>query len=261
MALVSHQLKSPLTVVLGNAAVLARQARLDPDLRGAARDIAEEAEHLRRLVDDLLVLARLDAGVPLPCEPIVFRHLLREVVERHARRYPDRQVDIVTSADIPPVMAAAPYLEQVLANLLSNAEKYSSPDTAVEVRLGRLGAEVVVAVRDRGTGIPAADLERVFEPFYRSPSTAGVAGIGVGLAVCRRLIEAQSGRIWARLRLGGGTEVAFTLPVAGADELAEEFALEMSAGLTGQVAEETAGPNAPVESVRARESSSSCDAA
>lgn len=254
VSLVSHQLKSPLTVVLGNAAVLARRTRLDAELRTAAQDIAEEAEHLRRLVDDLLVLARLDAGALLPCEPIVFRHLLREVVERHARRYPDRRVDVITTADIPPVAAAAPYLEQVLANLLSNAEKYSPPDTPIEVRLGRLGAEVLVAVQDRGAGIPAADLEKVFEPFYRSPSAAGVAGIGVGLAVCRRLVEAQSGRIWARPRVGGGTEVAFTLPVAGADELAEEMA-EAMAAVTGEETAKSAPQPTAGECVR-RESSS-----
>jgi two-component system sensor histidine kinase KdpD len=112
-------------------------------------------------------------------------------------------------------LAAEPhYLEQVLRNLLSNADKYSPPDTTIEITISRRDDEGDIVVLDRGPGISPEESEIIFERFYRSDRTANkAAGIGLGLTVCKRLVEAQAGRIWARPRQGGGLEVGVTLPV------------------------------------------------
>jgi signal transduction histidine kinase len=104
-------------------------------------------------------------------------------------------------------------LRQVLYNLLSNAAKYSSASSQIEVVISKQGDNVQFSVRDRGPGVKPEELALIFESFYRSPGTAGlVAGKGIGLAVCRRLVESLGGRIWAQAREGGGLEVTFSVP-------------------------------------------------
>jgi len=121
----------------------------------------------------------------------------------------------------------------VMQNLISNALKYTPPDTELEVRARNAGDMVSVSVLDRGMGISPEDLERIFEPFFRSRRTSAQAsGVGLGLSVCKRLVEAQGGRMWARAREGGGTEIGFSLP-AYLDTEDEE-------GMHGQL--ETAAP-------------------
>jgi signal transduction histidine kinase len=101
----------------------------------------------------------------------------------------------------------------VLWNLLTNAVKYGS-DHAIEVEVSRVGSEARTRVLDRGRGIDPAEAERLFEPFYRSRAAGeDVSGVGIGLTVCRRLIEAQGGRVWARPRDGGGADIGFALPL------------------------------------------------
>jgi signal transduction histidine kinase len=106
-------------------------------------------------------------------------------------------------------------MRHVLANLIENAEKYSPLQEAIEVELRREGDEVTVRVLDRGAGLTEDEVEHVFEAFYRSPRLArGSSGMGIGLSVCKRLVEEQDGRIWALPRPGGGSEFGFSLPVA-----------------------------------------------
>src|SRR5205085_12067938 len=119
------------------------------------------------------------------------------------------------------VLGERGYVEQVLRNLLSNAEKYSPRDSTITVRVESAGREVCVTVADKGDGLSEQESREVFRPFVRLSRTAlQAAGTGIGLTVCKRLIEAQSGRIWVQRRPGGGSEFCFTLPLA--DEAPED---------------------------------------
>lgn len=216
LSMVSHELRTPLTTILGNARVLtSRAAGLDPAVReGALADIAEEAERLNQIISNLLVLARLEAGRSLDLEPLLVGHVVRAAVDHERRGQPTRELR-VEGCDTRVVATGNPdALGQVLANLLSNAVKYSPPSTPIEVRCEVEGAAVAVVVADRGVGIDADEAERIFEPFYRSRRTTAKSGMGIGLLVCRRLMEAVGGSLEAASRDGGGASFTIRLPLA-----------------------------------------------
>jgi two-component system sensor histidine kinase KdpD len=178
-------------------------------------DIAQDAERLLGIVENLLLLTRVTSGAQVELEPQVLNHVVRRVVRSYRSRHADRQVVLRTVTDQLIVEADAGYLETLLENLLSNADKYSPADTAIEVRVTRSDGEVELAVRDRGIGITDDEVTRLFTPFYRGESARQIGnGVGIGLAVCRRLVESLGGRMSARPRPGGGSEFAFSLPLA-----------------------------------------------
>jgi PAS domain S-box-containing protein len=216
LGLVSHELRTPITTIYGGARLMrSRGDNLDPDSRrGVLDDIEHESERLHRIVEDLLVLARVELGQEVITEPVLVQRVAERTVAALSRRKAGRQIDLEMSADLPPVRASSVYLEQILRNLVNNADKYSPSEEAIELRAHLEGDEVFVSVLDRGPGIPADELELIFERFYRSSGTAKQAGgAGIGLTVCKRLLEAQSGRIWAEARDGGGLVISFSLPV------------------------------------------------
>jgi PAS domain S-box-containing protein len=222
LGLVSHELKTPITTILGNAEVLVRRSSMldEAERAGAVSDIHDEASRLHAIIDNLLVLARLESGKTIEREPVLLQRLVAQAAHWHVHRNPHRSVNVRTESSIPPAYASATYVEQVLSNLLSNAEKYSSPDApiGIEISVDEPSSQVLVSVCDQGVGIPPEEIDQVFTPFYRSPRTSGSAqGFGIGLAVCRRLIEAQDGRMWAEPREEGGTRFTFALPIAGED--------------------------------------------
>jgi PAS domain S-box-containing protein len=218
VALVAHELRGPITTIVGNAEILEkRSALIDAPSRAAAlSDIRAEADRLRRMIQDLLVLARLERHAEMEPEPLRIERIVQDVITRHRRAHPERPVEVSMPEPPPLVLASQAYTDQVISNLLTNAEKYSPAASPVEVAIDAPDRELRVRVLDQGAGIAPDEIEQVFRPFYRSRSTAGRAeGFGIGLTVCRRLVEAQGGTIWARPRAGGGTEFGFTLPVAG----------------------------------------------
>jgi signal transduction histidine kinase len=217
VGLVSHELKTPVTTIIGNAELLQRlYERLDAESRNRAlEDIRGEADRLQQLIDNMLALARLERGAQIELEPLVLPRIVDSVVESLRARVPGRPVIVESRSDDAIVVGSIPFVEQVLNNLLSNAVKYSPAGEPIEVHVERRNGEVTVDVLDRGAGIAPEESEQIFEPFYRSPQTAGrAAGIGVGLTVCRRVVEAQHGRLWARPREGGGSDFGFALPAA-----------------------------------------------
>jgi len=215
LGLVSHELRTPITTIYGNARVLRRmRGTLDPSVEAASiADIEQEAIRLQQLVDNMFVLARMEAGEAIPTEPILLSRVVEKVVQHHLGRYPQRQIRVDETPGMEPAQGEPGYVEQVLRNLLSNAEKYSPASGTIVVSIGRHNGHAAVRVLDAGTGIADDELAHVFESFYRAPRVKDRApGAGMGLAVCKRLVEAQGGEIWARPRAEGGTEVGFTLP-------------------------------------------------
>jgi two-component system sensor histidine kinase KdpD len=220
VGLVSHELRTPITVILGNAAVLLKCLTFDnPAHYGALQDIRSEAERLNRLVANMLVLAKLDGARQPDLEPMLLGPVVARVVAEHQRRHVTRQVNIQLMDEGTPCLANAVYVEQIIANLLSNAEKYSAPDQPVELRLSRDGDWLNLHIADRGIGLDVADVAHLFEAFSGTDSPSNVrAGLGISLAACKRLVEAQDGRIWANAREEGGADFGFALKVVEAPE-------------------------------------------
>jgi PAS domain S-box-containing protein len=216
--MVSHELRTPTTTIRGGALTLLRRGDyLDAETRRQLlQDVADESERLHHLVEDLLTLSRAEAGMHITPEPLRLHRLVNKVVLDLGARLAGCQLTVDVPRDLPLVEADPLALEQVLRNLLENAARHSRPGARVEITAAASEREVVVSVLDGGPGLDPEDLERVFEPFYRSQAAirAGVPGAGLGLAVCRRLVELQGGRIWAERRPGGGAAFRFTLPRA-----------------------------------------------
>ena len=216
LSLLSHELRTPVTTIYGGSSVLMRPgASIREETRAEIlADIANEANRLYRLVEDLLVLARFDEGLDLGGEPNLLQRLVPTVVEQERLRWPAIRFAVEVSPDLPAVSADETSVQQVLRNLLSNAAKYSDAGAVVEVRIEPAADGVAMRVRDRGAGIDADEAESLFEPFYRSPRTAKLAGgAGIGLYVSRRLVDAMDGRIWAAPAVGGGSEFTVVLPI------------------------------------------------
>jgi signal transduction histidine kinase len=219
IGILSHELRTPVTTIFGGARVLSRDDNgLDETTRREIlADVADEAERLKRLVEDVVAMSRFgETDADLGREPVLLQRVVPAVVASEEERWPG----VTFSVDIPPglptVFADPTYLEQVIRNLLANAAKYGGQGATVEVVLdvGPDDDEVSVCVRDDGPGIEADEVERLFELFYRSPTTATTtAGAGIGLFVCARLVRAMGGRVWARALPAGGAEFAFALRV------------------------------------------------
>jgi signal transduction histidine kinase len=216
IGVISHELRTPITTIYGLSKMLRqRGADLDPEVMvSTIEDVEAEADRLQRLVEDLLVLSRAERGaVDIDGEPLGMTRILRRVVEAERARLPGRIVELEASEGLPLVIGEETYVEQVVRNLLTNAAKYSNPAAPIRVVVEATDDEVVTRVLDEGIGIAEGDTDRVFELFYRSTSATRMAGgAGIGLFVCRQLVEAMGGRIWAAPRSPVGTEVGFALP-------------------------------------------------
>ncbi|HXG36763.1 MAG TPA: ATP-binding protein, partial [Dehalococcoidia bacterium] len=218
LGLISHELRSPITVIYGGARMLsARADKLDRESKlSIVNDIEQESERLYRVVEDLLALAKAELGHSAGLGAVSIEGIVNKVVGSFKQRRPHREIQIHALRGLPPVKGEEVYVEQVLRNLLSNSDKYSPPESPIEInaRVGDEGNAVLVSVLDRGHGITEEEIDKIFERFYRAKSTSRQAkGIGIGLTVCRRLIETLGGSIWAEPRDGGGLIVSFSLPV------------------------------------------------
>jgi PAS domain S-box-containing protein len=223
IGVLSHELRTPVTTIYGGARVLARDDnRLDDATRQEIlTDVAEEAERLKRLVEDVVAMSRFgETDADLGREPVLLQRIVPAVMASEEERWPGVTFTVALEPTLPTVMADPTYLEQVIRNLLANAAKYGGQGTTVEVvvEYDRDTEEVAVSVRDDGPGIEALEAERLFDLFYRSPSTAtATTGAGIGLFVCARLVRAMGGRVWARPLPAGGAEFAFALRVMRED--------------------------------------------
>ena len=213
---VSHDLRTPLSVITGSASAFLESTTPADETtrRELVQTILAESERLNRLIQNLLDMTRLESGVVklhkewLPLEEIVGAVLNR--IEAIAEK---RDVRANVPSDLPLVPFDAVLVELVLTNLLENALKYGRDP--IEINASLLPGELLVEVADRGPGIPPAEATRIFEKFERAVREAGVEGVGLGLAICRAVVVAHGGRIWASNREAGGASFCFTLPIDG----------------------------------------------
>ena len=214
LGLISHELRTPVASIFGNAILLRQRLDVAEPEAGMIRDLGEDADRLLRIVENLLQLTKLGSGTDLDCEPQVLEHVVRAAVDSRRRRQPEREVQFRVERPSLIVEADATSLEMVIDNLLSNADKYSPAGVATDVIVSQEDGAAVVRILDRGIGIPAEAAGDVFNAFFRADHARRVAGgVGIGLAVCKRIIEAHHGRIWAGPRDGGGAELGFSLPL------------------------------------------------
>ena len=212
----SHELRTPLTSIRGFAE-LARQrgGELQPD---EMRRIEEEAKRMGVLVDDLLLLARLDQQRPLERNPVDLLALAGDAVRDAKAIQPDRPLtlEVLPGSEAPVVTGDEARLRQVLANLLSNALHYTPADAPVAVEVGTTGARAIVNIRDTGPGLSDEQKSRVFERFYRADSarTRSTGGSGLGLSIVAALVDAHDGSIAVTDTPGGGATFTLTLPRA-----------------------------------------------
>lgn len=219
VANVSHELRTPLTSVKGMVETLRDGAVDDPEVRDDfLATVESQTDRLIRLVNDLLTLSRADSeALNLRRESVNVTGLVQTVVNRLMPQAEAHELvlEVQTSSDVAPAWADPDRVEQVLVNLLDNAIKYSRPGGTVTVSVAAdPGSSVRVQVRDEGIGIPAADLPRIGQRFYRADKARSRAegGSGLGLAIAQALVQAHGGRLWLESQEGLGTVVSFTLP-------------------------------------------------
>ncbi|MGZ8365303.1 MAG: DUF4118 domain-containing protein [Nitrospira sp.] len=212
---VSHDLRTPLATITGAASSLAEeQGKLDLSARcELSRSIYREADRLDRLLKNLLDMMRIEAGVVRLSKEW---HPLDEVVgaalARLEGRLRDHTVNAAFPADLPLLFVDGVLLEQVVINLVENAVKYAPSGGTIDLFASASDREIVVEVADRGPGIPVGEESLVFDKFYRG-KTAREGGVGLGLTICRGIVEAHGGRIWAENRSGGGAIFRFSMPL------------------------------------------------
>jgi two-component system sensor histidine kinase KdpD len=218
LSAVSHDIKTPLASIYGAATSLLEEGvRLDESQRqDLIESIATEAERLNRVVTNLLEMTRLDAGVELnrdwyPLEEIVGAALTR--VEKLLR---GRTVTTTIPPGLPLIRVDDVLIEELFANLMENAAKYTAPGTPIEISAIENGQKILVFVRDRGPGFPSGDEQRIFEKFFRGKTEGIIRGAGLGLAICHAIVQRHQGTISASNRPGGGAVLTIELPVGGA---------------------------------------------
>lgn len=212
---ISHDLRTPLVSITGTLSSLQDDgSHLDERAKQSLIDNArQEADRLNRLVGNLLDMTRLESGtVKVHREPAEIEDVIGAALEQLNGRLGDRHVDVQVPRDLPLVPLDFGLMVQVLINLIDNADKYSPPGSPIEVQGAKADSAVELLVADRGIGIPPSDLDRVFDKFYRVERPESVSGTGMGLSICKGIVEAHGGHIRAENRPGGGTIIRLTLP-------------------------------------------------
>jgi two-component system sensor histidine kinase KdpD len=219
---VSHDLRTPLAAITGSAtALLQKNITLDKQGRQElVQTIFEEAEHLNQIIRNVLDMTRLEVkAISVQKELQSLEEIVGVVFNRLANKLDGRQVTTSIPMDLPLIPFDPLLIEQVIMNLMDNVIKYTPEGTPLELSAEIKGKDVVIELADRGPGINLGDEDRIFEKFVRGTAVGG--GIGLGLTICRAIINAHGGRIWAENRPGGGAVFRFTLPIGGKPFLPE----------------------------------------
>ena len=221
VGVLSHELRTPVTSIYAAIRVLLRGDVPEATQRELLSDMEAESDRLRRLIEDLLILARAEHGVHVDEEPVLLQHLVPRVAADVQRRWPLAKVEVIAEDGLPVAAGDEARVEQVLHNLLSNAAKYAGSGGPITVRVTSEDGCVVVRVIDSGPGIDPDEVGHLFDLFYRSPGLSlAASGSGIGLFVVRQLVQSMRGEVWAANRDDGhtGAEFGFRLQVLADDE-------------------------------------------
>lgn len=222
LSLVSHELRTPVSVIVGGAKLLRhRGSSLGKEDRDQViADLEYHGTRLQEVIEHLLLLTRIDSDAELMQELVHVEHVTREVVGDLLHRSPDRTIQVKSLGPLPIAIGSIPLTKILIENLAGNALKYSPPDSVVEINLSSpTPTSVEIEVLDDGIGLTPGDMEHLFSPFFRSRAAQDRAsGMGLGLAVCKKIVESLGGQISARPRPGGGACFTATLPAATFEE-------------------------------------------
>jgi len=220
LAALSHDLRTPLTILVGLAESLAlTKPPLSPDQLETAQAIQDEARRMSTLVSNLLDMARIESGeVTLNLQWQPFEEVVGAALDATRAMLKQHRIEVRLPLDLPLVRFDALLLERVLVNLLENASKYTPAGTTVILAAGVVADKLKVSVTDDGPGLPSGSEERVFQKFTRGDRESATPGVGLGLAICRAIIESHHGTITGMNRPGGGATFAFTLPLGSPPE-------------------------------------------
>jgi two-component system sensor histidine kinase KdpD len=221
---ISHDLRTPLATIIGSASTLVEgEQHLQPeDKAELSRAIVDEAERMSNLVNNILDMARLDAGVvELNKQWHPVEEIIGTVLTRLQKQLAGRPVKVKLSPGMPMVFADAVLIEQVLINLLENAVRYTPAGSELDISVETSPNAAEIAVADRGPGIPKGREDRLFEKFYQTRHETAQSGVGLGLAICRAIVEAHGGYIQAQNRPDGGAVFTFVLPIDQPPPIAE----------------------------------------
>lgn len=216
LRLLGHEFKTPLTAIVGNADLIAIEAPDHAGVLESAEVIRSEARRLARLIDDLLLLDRIDATeLTISRAPIDLNAVVADTVDRLRALDAGRDICLTLAQHLPPVPADPERIAQVVTNLVGNAVRFSPDGEPVAVRTERLPDAVEIRVIDRGIGIPEDDLESIFHLYQRSQSglARGVSGTGLGLSIVREIVALHGGVVWAESREGVGSTFCVRLPL------------------------------------------------
>jgi PAS domain S-box-containing protein len=218
LSAVSHELRTPLAAIKGYVTTMMDYwGRLEPDTRREFLEVIDsETDRLTELIENLLCSSRMEAGVlEVVKEPVNVARIIEDVRQEIVSLTTGHQVTVELAPELPLVLADPRRIRQVIYNLLGNATNYTPPGTPITVRVSVGGSQVLVQVEDRGPGIPPESLGNLFEQFYRGAHSQDWTrrGMGLGLSICKGLVEAHGGRIWVDSVLGEGSCFSFTLPL------------------------------------------------
>lgn len=213
---VSHDLRSPLTTIKGFVQLLPKAGPFTPQQQEFSAKILKGVDNITELIQDLLDIGKIEAGVGLEMDVCQLDAIINKVVEdlRSQAEAKRQRLDVELPPQLSPVLGNELRLGQVVANLVGNAIKYTPDGGLISIRANNSNGQIVVSVQDTGIGIPPADQPYIFDKFYRvqSEETASISGTGLGLAIVKSVIERHNGRVWVKSEPGVGSTFTFILP-------------------------------------------------
>jgi PAS domain S-box-containing protein len=212
---VSHDIRSPLTSVIGYTELISRAGSLNDNQRDFLNRIQESVQHITSLINDLLDLGSIEAGLDTRRELVQVEALLQYTLDMLQGQIKSKHIKVQTDIgpSLPPLRANPVRLRQVLDNVVGNAIKYSNSEGEVNVSLHAEGDQLIIRVADNGPGIPAQDQAHIFDKFYRGQNMDKQQGSGLGLAIVKSIVDAHQGRIWVESNIGQGSSFFIVLPV------------------------------------------------